>query len=110
MTRVLTELQAFGVPSCSALSVFEVQVGVKKRRGDEDRVFLESLKVFDVTRQIANKAGALVREQRAKGLTFDVQDAMIAATCLIHDLNPVTYNKKHYSIAGLTFHPMPALS
>jgi predicted nucleic acid-binding protein len=110
VTRALRELQAFGVPSCSALSILEVQVGVKKGEETKTDLFLGSLKVFDVTRQIADKAGALVREQRTKGVTLDLPDAVIAATCLLHDLNFVTYNTKHYPITGLVFHPLPLLT
>jgi tRNA(fMet)-specific endonuclease VapC len=110
VTRALRELQAFGIPSCSALSILEVQVGVKKGEETKTALFLGSLKVFDVTRQIADKAGALVREQKAKGVTLDLPDAVIAATCLLHDLNLVTYNTRHYLPAGLTFHPLPRLT
>jgi predicted nucleic acid-binding protein len=110
VTRALRELQAFGIPSCSALSILEVQVGVKKGEETKTGLFLGSLKVFDVTRQIADKAGVLVREQKAKGVTFDLPDAVIAATCLLHDLNLVTYNTRHYSLAGLIFHPLPPLA
>lgn len=109
VTMALRELQSFGVPSCSSLSILEVQVGVKKGEEAKTDLFLGSLKVFDVTRQIANKAGALVREQRSKGVTLDLPDAVIAATCILHGLIFVTYNVKHYPITELTFHSMPPL-
>lgn len=110
VTGALRELQVFGIPSCSALSILEVQVGVKKGEETKTDLFLGSVKVFDVTRQIAGKAGIMVREQRTKGVTLDLPDAVIAATCHLHDLILVTYNKKHYPIAGLTFHPLPPLA
>jgi predicted nucleic acid-binding protein len=109
VTRVLTELQAFGVPSCSALSVLEVQVGVKKGEEAKTDLFFGSLIVLDVTKKIADKAAALVREQRAKGITIDLPDAIIAATCIVHRLTLVTYNKKHYPFANMAFHPLPVL-
>lgn len=110
VTRALTELQAFGVPSCSALSILEVQVGVKKGEEAKTDLFLGSLTVFDVTKKIADKAALSIREQRAKGVTIDLPDAIIAATCMVHRLTLVTYNKKHYPFANLTFHPLPILS
>lgn len=110
VTRALTELQAFGVPSCSALSILEVQVGVKKGEEAKTDIFLGSLTVFDVTKKIADKAALSIREQRAKGVTIDLPDAIIAATCMVHRLTLVTYNKKQYPFANLAFHPLPILS
>ena len=109
VTRALTELQAFGVPSCSALSILEVQVGVKKGEEAKTDLFLGSLVVVDVTRKIADKAAVSIRELRAKGVTIDLPDAIIAATCLVHGLTLVTYNKKHYPFPKLAFHPLPSL-
>ena len=110
VTRALFELQAFGVPSCSALSILEVQVGVKKGEEAKTDLFLGSLVVVDVTRKIADKAAVSIRELRAKGVTIDLPDAIIAATCLVHGLTLVTYNKKHYPFSKLAFHPLPSLS
>ncbi len=109
VTRALTELQAFGVPSCSPLSILEVQVGVKRGEEAKTDLFLGALTVFDVTKKIADKAAQLVREQRAKSVTIDLPDAIIAATCMTHRLTLVTYNKKHYPFATLDFHPVPVL-
>lgn len=109
VTAALRELQSFGLPSCSSLSILEVQVGVKKGEETKTDLFLGSLKVFDVTRQIANKAGALIRDQRSKGVTLDLPDAVIAATCILHGLIFITYNAKHYPIKELTFHSLPPL-
>ena len=109
VTRALTELQAFGVPSCSALSILEVQVGVKKGEEAKTDLFLGSLTVFDVTRTIAEKAALSAREQKARGVTIDLPDAIIAATCMVHGLTLVTYNRKHYPFRTLDFHPLPGL-
>ena len=107
VTQAIRELQAFGVPSCSALTLLEVQVGVKKGEEAKTELFLGSLNVFDVTRPIAGKAASLMRAQKAKGITIDLPDAIIAATCLHHRLVLVTYNTKHYPAGTLTFHPLP---
>jgi predicted nucleic acid-binding protein len=106
----LFELQAFGVPSCSALSILEVQVGVKKGEEAKTGLFLESLPVLDVTKKIADKAALMIREQKAKGVTIALPDAVIAATCLVHRLTLLTYNRKHYPFPNITFHTLPILS
>lgn len=109
VTGALRELQAFGAPSCSALSILEVQVGVKRGEEAKTDLFLDALKVFDVTKQVATKAASLIREQKTKGNTFDLPDAVIAATCILRDLILVTYNSRHYPIPALTFHQLPPL-
>jgi predicted nucleic acid-binding protein len=109
VTKTLRDLQAFSVPSCSALSLLEVRVGMKKGEEQKTDLFLGSLSVFDVTRQIADRAADLIREQKVKGVTLDLPDAVIAGTCLLHDLTLVTYNTKHYPMEEIKFHCLPPL-
>ncbi len=107
VTEMLRDLQRFGVPGCSALSVVEVQLGVKKGEEEMTDHFLKYLKVFDVNREIASRAAQLIREHKGKGVTLEIPDAVIASTCILHDLILVTYNRKHYPIADLEFYPFP---
>jgi len=110
VTEMLRDLERFGVPGCSALSVLEVQLGVKK--GEEERTnhFFKYLKVFDVNREIAGKAAQLIREYKGKGVTLNIPDAVIASTCILHNLILVTYNRKHYPIKELEFYPVTVKS
>jgi predicted nucleic acid-binding protein len=105
VTEMLKDLQKFGVPTCSALSVLEVQVGVKKGEEAKTDQFLKSLKILDVNWGIANKAAHLISEYRIKGITVDIPDAVIAGTCILHDLILVTFNTKHYPFEGIEFYP-----
>ena len=109
VTKALRDLQAFSVPSCSALSILEVRVGMKRGEEYKTGLFLGSLTVFDVTRQIADRAADLIRDQKVKGVTLDLPDAVIAGTCMLHDLTLVTYNTKHYPMEEIKFHPLPPL-
>jgi predicted nucleic acid-binding protein len=102
---MLKDLQKFGVPICSALSVLEVQVGVKKGEEAKTDQFFKSLKILDVNLEIANKAAHLISEYRIKGITVDIPDAVIAGTCILHDLVLVTFNTKHYPFEGIEFYP-----
>jgi len=108
VTDMLKDLQRSGLPACSAISVLEVQLGVKTKdeEGKTNR-FLESLKVFDVNMDIARIAAQLIREYKMKGVTMDIPDSLIASTCIFNDLTLVTYNKKHYPISELKFHLPP---
>ena len=109
VTEMLRDLQRFGLPACSALSVLEVQLGVKKGEEEKTSRFLKSLKIFDVNMEIASKAAQFIRERKSKGITLDLPDSVIAATCILHELILVTYNKKHYPISGIEFHPVPPI-
>ena len=110
ITEMLKDLQGSGLPACSAISVLEVQLGVKTKdeEGKTNR-FLESLKVFDVNMDIARIAAQLIRVHKTKGVTIDIPDSIIASTCILHDLILVTYNRKHYPISELKFHLPPQI-
>lgn len=109
VTEVLRDLQRSGLPACSALSVLEIQLGVKKGEEEKTDRFIKSLRIFGVDIEIASKAAQLIRRYKARGLTLDLPDSVIAATCILHDLILVTYNTKHYPISEIKFHPMPPL-
>ena len=109
VTEMLRDLQKSGLPSCSALSVLEVQLGVKKGEEEKTDRFLRSLRIFNVDMEIANKAAHLIREYKLKGITLDLPDAIIASTCILHDLILVTYNTKHYPIKEIKFHLLPPI-
>ena len=109
VTDVLRNLQRFGLPACSAFSVLEIQLGVKKGEEEKTNRFLKSLRIFDVNMEIASKAAQLIREYKGKGITLDLPDSVIAATCILHELILVTYNKKHYPISEIKFHPLPPI-
>ena len=109
VTEILRDLQRFGLPACSALSVLEVQLGVKKGEEEKTDLFLRSLRIFDVNFGIANKAAQLIREYGSKGITVDLPDAVIGSTCILHDLFLVTYNTKHYPFKEIKFHPLPGI-
>jgi predicted nucleic acid-binding protein len=110
ITEMLKDLQRSGLPACSAISVLEVQLGVKTKdeEGKTNRL-LESLKVFDVNTEIAKIATQLIREYKVKGVTIDIPDSIIASTCILHDLILVTYNRKHYPISELKFQLPPQI-
>lgn len=88
-------------PATSALCIAEVQIGVKGGEEEATNKFLESLKVYDLTRAIANQTGEYMREYKSKGIALSLIDTLIAATCMINNLVLVTYNTRHYPISGL---------
>ncbi len=109
VTEVLRDLQRFGLPACSALSVLEVQLGVKKGEEENTDRLLKSLRIFDVDTEIASKAAQLIRRSKTRGVALDLPDSVIAATCILHDLILVTYNAKNYPLSEIKFHPLPPI-
>ncbi|RJQ51594.1 MAG: type II toxin-antitoxin system VapC family toxin [Nitrospiraceae bacterium] len=107
VTNTLKDMQQFGLPACSALSVLEVQIGVRSGEEEKTNIFLKSLRIFDVNAEIANNAARLIRTHKKKGITLNLPDAVIASTCLLHDLILVSYNTRHYPIDNMKFHQPP---
>jgi len=93
---MLAKLSKEGVLACSVVSIVEIQAGVRHGEEKKTNALLDSLKAYDVTPAIANLAGKFIRDYRAKGITLDFVDSIIAATTIIHGLTLFTYNTKHY--------------
>ena len=109
VTEMLKGMQRYGVPGCSAISILEVEMGMKKSEEEKTRRFLKALKVFEINREVASQAAKIVRDQKSKGLTLGWRDAIIVGTCLLNNLTLVTYNRKHYPVETLEFFPVPSL-
>jgi len=103
--ELLRTLQSAGIPACSPISIIEVKLGAKSGEEKKTNVFLDSLEVYPLARQVADKASECITECRRKGTTLGIPDAFIAATCIIHGLTLVTYNTKHYPLAEIKFYP-----
>jgi len=88
-------------PSTSSLCIAEVLLGAKDNEIEKTNLFLNSLKVYDLTRGIADLAGKHIRELRKKGITLNFIDALVASTCIANNLALVTYNIKHYNLSDL---------
>lgn len=104
--ELLEKLEKSGVPACSPISIVEVQMGIKKGEEEKTSKFLNSLGIYPIDREIANKAGEYIREFKKKGIILEIPDAIIGATCILNDLILVTYNIKHYPFKELKFYPI----
>ena len=80
----------------SAVSVAELHAGVREgAERDALALLISSLDVADLTAEIATRGGLLRRDfGRSHGVGLN--DALIAATALEHDLQLLTLNVKHY--------------
>lgn len=74
-------------------------------RGDEETIrhLLAPFRELDVDRAVAERAGAL---RRRTGIR--TPDALIAATALVHGLDLLTRNRRHFEVVpGLTVRTAP---
>ena len=84
---------------CSAIAVAEIHAGMKEHERTKTTELLDSLTIIDVTREIAEKAGAYKRTIRLQGLELD--DCIIAATAFIKHTILATRNIKHYPMTDI---------
>jgi predicted nucleic acid-binding protein len=104
----LAKLATSGTLGCSMLTIAEVEQGVRKGEEDKTRGFLRSLKAYPVDRDVAERAGEIVRELRTRGTTVGLADAIIAATCVVHGLTLVTLNVSDFEkVEGLALQTVP---
>ena len=91
------------VPACSALSVAEVESGMKPGEEAGTRAFLSAMDVQPVDAEIASDAARRMRSWRSRGRTLTLIDACIAATCVLHGFELATFNRRHYPFGDLAF-------
>ncbi len=84
---------------CSVVTVAEIHAGMKEHEQAKTVDLLDSLSVVDVTRGIAEKAGAYKRTTKSQGLELD--DCIIAATAFVKGATLATGNDKHYPMSDI---------
>lgn len=99
----IAEFAAETVPACSALSVLEIEIGMKKGEETATRAFLSAMDVQPVDAAVASQAAMYIRTFRRRGITLDFVDACIAATCALNGFQLATFNHQHYPMPGLLF-------
>jgi predicted nucleic acid-binding protein len=80
------------------------------REGEEKLTahWFDQFSYQDVTRAIAQQAGALLYHWRRKGKALSLADTTIAAVSIHHELVLLTDNEKHFPMPELRRHPLPA--
>lgn len=85
----------------SAMTRLEVIRGMRDKERKGTFELLDSFDNIDITIEIADNAGELIRSWRTKGMVLEDADAIIAATALSHELVLVTTNSKHFPMLDL---------
>ena len=87
--------------ACCSINVAEVYAGMRPPEAASTDLFLRSLAYYEITWEIARKAGELRYKHARLGRTLSLADTFIAAVALIHRLILITDNLKDYPMAGL---------
>jgi predicted nucleic acid-binding protein len=89
----------------SAINVAEIYAGVRPGEESSTDALVGSLACFDLNRELAQQAGALVTARRQVGRTDSLDDMIIAATAIRHDCLLFTGNRKDFEVPGIHFYP-----
>ena len=98
---LLASLWREGRAVVSVLTVYELTAGMRDKEKTATGNFIDACQVEDVSADIAMRAGELYRKYRAKGVTLNSLDCLIAATALVKGCKVATRNLKHYPETGL---------
>jgi predicted nucleic acid-binding protein len=85
----------------SAITRLEIIRGMRERERQDTFNLLDSLESIDITIEVADKAGELIRTWRTQGVILEDADAIISATALRYGLALVTTNAKHFPMPDL---------
>jgi predicted nucleic acid-binding protein len=93
--------------SCCTINVIEVYTGMQPGEEAITANWFERLLYRDVTREIAERAGAIRYYWRTRGKTLSLADATIAAVAIHLSLILLTDNGKHFPMPEIVRHPLP---
>lgn len=106
-TKLVSKLIKNGCGAITAISVFELQVGIPpgSRREEKLGQLINYLEVLPLDRTAAMKAGLIERELRTRGQLIGVADVLIAGICLAHNVPLATRNRDHFErVPGLNLY------
>ena len=93
--------------ACCPINVAEIYAGMRPKEETPTAQFLKSLQYYEVSWEVARRAGLLKGDYARRGLTLSLADAMIAAVALTHGLPLLTDNVKHFPLKDLELYPLP---
>jgi predicted nucleic acid-binding protein len=95
-TTFIQHLPTALVHLISVITRFEIIRGTIPQQTTHTHRFLSALNEIDVTPAIAERAGYLYRDCKAKGYPHEAADLLIGATALDGNLILLTTNPKHF--------------
>ena len=106
--RLLSGLGKIGRLAVSAITRLEVHAGMRPDEQYATTKLLSRFITYDLDREVADRAGDLIRERQERHSTLSVPHAVIAATALTRGLTLLTLNQADFEgIAGLSLALLP---
>ena len=105
--RLLRGLGGKSRLAISAVTRAEIRAGMRQPEDRATRRLLARLETIPLGRQIADRAGDLIRHARAQGRSLHLADAIIAATAAQRGLTLLTLNTSDFEGLGLSLYPLP---
>ena len=106
--RLLSGLGKMGRLSVSAITRLEVHAGMQPDERYATNKLLSRFITYDMNRELADRAGDLIRESPDRHASLGVPDAINAATALTHGLALVTLTQptvpgsdRHHAVARM---------
>ena len=96
MTCIERLLEEGAVLGCCSVVITEIYAGMREKEKIKTEAFINSLKFYPVTRDIAKLAGEYIQNYSKKGITLSIADTTIGAVTNAYKLKLLTHNKKHY--------------
>lgn len=103
-------LEQRNILACCSINVTEVYAGMRPHEAEVTEAFLRSLSYYEVTWDVARRAGELKYLWAKKGQTLDLSDVTIAAIALANGITLVTDNRKHFPMTDLKLLQLPDVS
>ena len=93
--------------ACCPINVAEIYAGMRPKEEALTTEFLRSLHYYEISWEVARKAGLLKGDYARRGLTLTLADVMIAATALTYQVPLLTDNVRHFPMQDLELYPLP---
>ncbi len=107
MLRLAKQEESLG---CCAINIAEVYAGLRPQQQQRAVKLFSILTYYDITEEIARKAGTLKYEWARKGVTLSLPDVIIAAVAIAENLTLITHNVKHFPMPELKLYPLPQVN
>lgn len=93
--RAISLIESLEAELCTtSINVFEVWYG--KRKHEPVVQFFEYMTIFELGKDEAVKAAELFTALEKTGQSLEFRDIFIAACCIQHDAELITFNKQHF--------------
>lgn len=99
-TTLLLDASSTAQAACSVLTRFELLAGMRSDERSRIRQLLDSLTNFEISPEVANRAGEWARQYRRSHGGISSIDYMIAATAELYGADLLTRNVKHFPMYG----------